>query len=98
LHQDHQVVFNEGLRAFKDRTIWGYELPWNHITFNAQGFIKVELKHIEKKWLAMQEYKSQLEKKRPYFEKAFIEGIAKMRGMQVNEAYAEAFEVVRIKF
>lgn len=98
LHQDHQVVFNEGLRAFKDRTIWGYELPWNHISFNAQGFIKVDLKHIEKKWQAMQEYNTQLVKKRPYFEKSFIEGIAKMRGMQINEKYAEAFEVVRIKF
>lgn len=98
LHQDHQVVFNEGLRAFKDRTIWGYELPWNHISFNAQGFIKVELRHIENKWLALQEYKSQIVKKRPYFEKTFIEGVAKMRGVQINETYAEAFEVVRIKF
>ena len=46
----------------------------------------------------MQEYKSQIVKKRPYFEKTFIEGVAKMRGVQINETYAEAFEVVRIKF
>ena len=26
LHQDHQVVHNEGLRHFKQVSIWGYEL------------------------------------------------------------------------
>ena len=40
LHQDHQVVHNEGLRAFKQASIWGYELPWNHVTFSTQAFVK----------------------------------------------------------
>lgn len=97
LHQDHQVLYNEGLRAFKERTVWGYELPWNHISFDAQGFIKLEERHINKKWEAMQEYKSQLAYQRPYFDLTFIIGLARMRGMQVKEKYAEAFEVLRIK-
>ena len=33
IHQDHQVVANEGLRAFKSHTILGYEQPWNNIVF-----------------------------------------------------------------
>lgn len=97
LHQDHQVVFNEGLRAFKDKTVWGYELPWNHITFNAQGFIKLQEHHIEMKFNAMLKYETQLKKKRLYFERSFIEGLARMRGLQIKEQFAEAFEVLRIQ-
>ena len=40
---------------------------------------------------------SQFEKQRPYFTKEFIEGLARVRGVQVNEAFAEAFEVKRLK-
>lgn len=98
LHQDHQVVYNEGLRAFKDITVWGYELPWNHITFSAQAFITLEKKHIEAKWKALQAYHSQLEKGRPYFTQDFIEGLASVRGVQVKADFAEAFEVIRIKW
>lgn len=98
LHQDHQVVHNEGLRAFKDITVWGYELPWNHITFPAQAFITLNQKHLDSKWTALQAYRSQLKKGRPYFKKDFIKGLASVRGVQVKADYAEAFEVIRIKW
>jgi N-acetylglucosamine malate deacetylase 1 len=98
LHQDHQVVHQEGVRAFKEVTVWGYELPWNHLTFSAQAFVTLELRHIEKKWHAMQCYTSQLELARAYFSWEFIAGLAKVRGTQVREEYAEAFEVVRVKW
>ncbi len=97
LHQDHQVLYNEGLRAFRDITVWGYELPWNHISFDAQGFIKNKRRHLEKKWHVMQVYKSQIAKQRQYFSWEFISGLAKMRGLQIKTEYAEAFEVYRIK-
>lgn len=98
LHQDHQVVHLEGLRAFKDLTVWGYELPWNHVTFSAQAFIKLKLEHLERKWTALQCYASQLELGRPYFSREFIEGLARVRGTQVQEQFAEAFEVLRLKW
>ena len=98
LHQDHQVVYNEGLRAFKESSIWGYELPWNHVTFNTQAFIRLEKKHMEKKWDMMSVYESQLIKQRNYFTREFIEGLARVRGVQVKENFAEAFEVIRIKW
>lgn len=97
LHQDHQVVHLEGVRAFKDVTVWGYELPWNHVTFSAHAFMTIELRHLEKKWKALQCYESQFELGRSYFTWDFISGLARVRGTQVNESYAEAFEVVRIK-
>ena len=97
LHQDHQVIHNEGLRAFKDITIWGYELPWNHVTFPAQAFVTLQESHLEAKWLALQAYHSQLAKGRAYFQREFIEGLARVRGVQVNANLAEAFEVIRFR-
>lgn len=97
LHQDHQVLHIEGLRAFKDVTLWGYELPWNHVTFSANAFVALERSHVEAKWKALMAYKTQLELKRPYFSWEFIEALARIRGTQVKEKYAEAFEVLRVK-
>lgn len=96
LHQDHQVVFQEGLRAFKDVSVMGYELPWNHISFSAQAFIPLKEAHIQKKWQALQAYHSQLELRRPYFTEDFIRGLAKLRGTQIKKEWAEAFEVLRV--
>lgn len=97
LHQDHQVVYNEGLRAFKDITLWGYELPWNHISFSAQAFVTLSEEHLEAKWDTLQAYQSQIEKGRNYFTRDFLEGLARVRGVQVKEEFAEAFEVIRQK-
>jgi len=97
LHQDHQVLYNEALRAFKDKTLFGYELPWNHIEFSAQAFVVLREYHIRKKWEALQQYKTQLEMKRPYFSYEFVESLARIRGIQVKENYAEAFEIIRTK-
>lgn len=98
LHQDHQVLNAEGLRCFKDMSIWGYELPWNNIGFPAQAFVTLERSHLQVKWEALQEYKSQFELARPYFSWEFIEGLARVRGVQVKACYAEAFEVVKIRW
>jgi LmbE family N-acetylglucosaminyl deacetylase len=98
LHQDHQVLFAEAARAFKQITLWGYELPWNHVTFAAQGFVALEAAHIERKWQALQAYQTQLELRRPYFTRSFIEGLARVRGVQLGTEFAEAFEVVRIRW
>jgi N-acetylglucosamine malate deacetylase 1 len=97
VHQDHQVVHHEGVRAFKEVTVWGYELPWNHVTFSAQAFVGLEVRHIETKWKALQCYRSQFDLGRPYFSWEFVCGLARVRGTQIREPYAEAFEVIRIK-
>ncbi|WP_048811378.1 PIG-L deacetylase family protein [Thermococcus gammatolerans] len=95
-HQDHQVVAWEMTRAFKNTSsIICYELPWNHVTFNTQLFIKLEEKHVKKKVELLSNYESQLLLNRPYFSKDFIFGWARMRGVQVKAEFAEAFEVIR---
>lgn len=95
-HQDHQVVSSEAVRAFKTTaSIICYELPWNHVTFDTQFFIGLERRHIERKMELLMNYRSQLAEGRNYFSEEFIYGLAKVRGIQCDADYAEAFEVVR---
>jgi LmbE family N-acetylglucosaminyl deacetylase len=93
LHQDHYTVAIEGIRAFKQISILGYELPWNNITFHTQSFIKLEERHIIKKIDALKAYRSQ--QKRFYANEEFIRSLAITRGTQISIRYAEAFEVIR---
>ena len=96
VHQDHQVLSQEGLRAFKHSTMLGYELPWNHFTFDNQAFIRLERRHVEKKNQALQYYQSQIQKGRPYFDKEFSTSLSHVRGVQVNSNFAESFQVLRL--
>jgi len=93
IHQDHHTIANEGLRAFKYRTILGYELIWNNISFNTTAFVTLNENHIQLKSNALMEYKSQ--KNRPYMSQEFIFSLARTRGVQIGKKYAESFEVIR---
>ena len=94
IHQDHTTIAQEGVRAFKNITILGYELIWNNLTFNTQCFAKLEKRHIDKKVYSLSAYQSQ--GFRDYLSSDFIHSLAKARGVQVGYQYAEAFEVVRL--
>jgi len=94
IHQDHLTIAEEGLRAFKFSSILAYEIPWNNITFNTTAFFHLEERHIQAKIKALEEYKSQAH--RPYANEEFIRSLARTRGVQVSEKYAETFEVLRL--
>lgn len=94
IHQDHLTIAQEGLRAFKNITILGYELIWNNLTFNTQCFFRLNKVNIEAKVSALKEYHSQ--GKRNYLSTDFIFSLARTRGVQVGTEYAEAFEVIRL--
>jgi LmbE family N-acetylglucosaminyl deacetylase len=96
VHQDHQVMHMEGLRAFRGSSIFGYELPRNHITFSTHAFVTLTEEHLRSKWRALQAYESQFELARSYFTWEFVESLARVRGVQVNTEYAEAFQVYRV--
>lgn len=93
IHQDHQTIAQEGVRAFKNITLLGYELIWNNLSFNFTSFANLDEKHLAKKSLALAEYKSQ--GMRHYMSKEFIYSLAQMRGVQIGVKYAESFEVIR---
>jgi LmbE family N-acetylglucosaminyl deacetylase len=93
IHQDHEVIYREGLRALKKSTILGYEISWNNLTFSADCFILLRKDQIQRKIDAISKYVSQLG--RSYVNAAFLLSWAKMRGGQIGGEYAEAFEVIR---
>lgn len=93
VHQDHQVITQEGIRAFKNTTILGYELIWNSLDFKNHLYVKLEEVNVVAKINALQKYSSQAH--RPYMSEEFVRSLAYTRGLQVNHKYAECFEVVR---
>jgi len=93
IHQDHSTIAVEGLRAFKFCSILSYELPWNNLSFTTSSFVHLSEEFIQKKVLALKEYKSQAH--RPYSDENFIRSVARTRGVQIGTDYAEAFKVVR---
>ena len=95
VHQDHQVLHMESLRAFRDSSIYGYELPRNHLEYHNQGFCILEERHVVKKLDMLSCYKSQFELNRSYFEADFVMSLARVRGVQVGSYLAESFEVYR---
>lgn len=94
IHQDHQVIHQEALRAFKNTSILGYELPWNQNHFSPGYFIQLSASEVDKKVAAILSYQSQSH--RNYMQEDFIRSLAKVRGVQCGNQLAEAFEVYRL--
>ncbi|MBA2357076.1 MAG: PIG-L family deacetylase [Actinobacteria bacterium] len=94
IHQDHQVVAAEGLRAFKRTTLLGYEIPWNNYNFSYGAYVSLESAHIERKVSALAKYASQQHRK--YANPEYIWNLARTNGINVGREYAEAFAVYRV--
>jgi N-acetylglucosamine malate deacetylase 1 len=94
IHQDHQVIAAEGLRAFKRTSVFGYEIPWNNFNFDHQAYVGLEERHVDGKVAALERYASQ--QHRNYANPEYIRSLARTHGINVNRDYAEVFEVYRI--
>jgi LmbE family N-acetylglucosaminyl deacetylase len=92
IHQDHAVICSESIRAFKNISLLGYELPWNNLTSDHNFFYSLSPEHIRAKEKAIDCFKSQHH--RAYNSKD-INSLAKVRGMQIKSDYAEAFDMIR---
>ena len=93
-HQDHSVVREEGIRAFKHTTILGYEHPQNSVrAVPMQCYVVLDEDDMEQKLAHAATYRTQAH--RTYMQTDFIEAVARMRGVQAGAQYAEALEVVR---
>jgi N-acetylglucosamine malate deacetylase 1 len=92
-HQDHQVISQEGFRAFKKHSILGYEIPWNNLTFTTDSFVILNEDDVDKKIESVKCYISQLG--RGYLNDNFLRSLMTTRGGQIGSEFAEAFQVVR---
>jgi LmbE family N-acetylglucosaminyl deacetylase len=94
VHQDHQVIAAEGLRAFKRTTVLGYEIPWNNFDFAYQAYFALSEAQVERKVSALAKYASQ--QHRRYSDPEYIRNVARTHGINVNRDYAEVFQVYRV--
>jgi N-acetylglucosamine malate deacetylase 1 len=94
IHQDHGVVSREGLRAFKHASVLGYEMPMNNMTFDNSCYVRLEERHVQRKLAHAAVYRSQGH--RAYLQPDFLRSLASVRGLQMGEAAAEAFQVLRL--
>tara|TARA_B100001093_G_C26815567_1_gene1009557 strand:- start:744 stop:1382 length:639 start_codon:yes stop_codon:yes gene_type:complete len=93
-HQDHQVISQEAIRAFKNSSILGYELPWNLKHFSCDIFHCLSEQNIRDKLISLSNYKSQ--KNRPYFDQEFVKSLAIVRGTAIGSKYSECFENIKL--
>lgn len=95
VHQDHRVVAEEMIRAFKNSSILSYELPWNDLSSGNNYFSTLTKPLLDFKLEVLGCYKSQIAKNKFYSRPDFVTSLATVRGAQINVKYAEAFEVIR---
>lgn len=93
VHQDHCVVAQEAVRAFKRTCLLSYELPWNNLSFGNQLGVRLTEDQVMKKARAIGRYKSQ--SARDYMQEDYIIAAAKTRGCHVGTPFAEMYEVIR---
>jgi N-acetylglucosamine malate deacetylase 1 len=92
IHQDHETVAKEGLRAFKNVNLVCYEALWNNLNFEAQLFVTLSREQLDKKKKAVSCYQSQKDKR--YCTPEYVESLARVRGVQIGCEFAEAYSVI----
>lgn len=92
-HQDHEVINHEAKRAFKNKTMLGYEIIWNNFKFENQCVVHITQEQLDTKIGAINCYQSQ--RHRHYMNDDLVRSLARVRGAQVAGKYAELFEVIR---
>jgi LmbE family N-acetylglucosaminyl deacetylase len=94
IHQSHEVVCAEARRAFKYKTLLGYELPWNNFEFSMDLFVTVSEEDVAAKVAAINAFETQ--KHRMFFSNDIVGDLARVRGKQIGRQYAECFELIRM--
>lgn len=92
-HQDHQTVARIVPTAFRDHLVLGYEiLKFDGDLAQPNAYVPAdEQTYAEKITAIFQSYASQ--RHRSWFDAETFSGMARIRGVQCNSRYAEAFHV-----
>ena len=94
IHQDHNTIFTEAKRAFRDKTLLGFEVHRSHDNFHPTLFIEISREHLARKHAALACYETH--KRRNYLQKRAVEALAIARAVQMERPYVEAFEIIRV--
>ena len=94
IHQDHQTIAQEGLRAFKRTTILGYEIPWNNFDFSTSGTWRSRSSTSSGRSPRWRSTPRSTTAATPNPE--YVWNVARTHGVNVNREYAEVFQVYRV--
>jgi LmbE family N-acetylglucosaminyl deacetylase len=97
-HQDHEVMHKESVRAFRGRTLLGYEIPWNQQQSATSLFVEVNPEDVDCKVAMLAEYDSQVALNRSYVGSEYARSSATFRGFQSRKPLAEAYEVIAMSW
>jgi LmbE family N-acetylglucosaminyl deacetylase len=95
-HQDHRGLAQLVPTAFRDHLVLGYEIvKWDGDLCRPNAYQPLSAELAEKKVsLLQQHYASQ--RHRPWYDKEAFLGLARIRGIECQERYAEAFFVTKL--
>jgi LmbE family N-acetylglucosaminyl deacetylase len=94
IHQDHQVIYYETIRAYKKlSTIWGMIFPWTNINIGKSIYVKLTIKQFEKKNFSLNHQKVACLNQ--WLDKEYKGPNSLLIGWNRRVKYLEVFECIR---
>ena len=94
LHQDHNVVADEALRAYRGITVLGFDVIRSSNGFFPDFLVEVHEEDVQKKVDALARYKTYADKY--YFNPELLRSINIRHGSLAECQFAEGFDILRI--
>ena len=94
IHQDHNVVTEEALRAYRGITLLGYDVVRSSYGFFPHFFVEVAAEDVEKKIEALSQYETYHDKY--YFDPNLLRATMVRHGALAEYPFAEGFDILRV--
>ena len=94
IHQDHNVVTEEALRAYRGTTVLGFDVVRSSYGFFPHFLVGVTLADVEAKLEALSKYKTYHDKY--YFDPDLLRATMVRHGALAETPFAEGFDILRI--
>jgi LmbE family N-acetylglucosaminyl deacetylase len=94
VHQDHNVVTEEALRAYRGITLLGYDVVRSSYGFFPHFLVEVTQEDVEKKIEALSSYETYHDKY--YFDTELLRATMVRHGALAERPFAEGFDILRI--
>jgi LmbE family N-acetylglucosaminyl deacetylase len=94
IHQDHATITEEALRAFRGKTVLGFDVIRSSYGFFPNFLVEVMEEDVAKKVAALGEYKTY--QSRYYFEENITRATLIRNGAIAERPFAEGFDILRI--
>ncbi len=94
IHQDHNVVTQEALRAYRGMTVLGFDVVRSSHGFFPHFLVEVTEADVAAKLRALQQYATYRNKY--YFQPSLLRATMVRHGALAERTYAEGFDILRI--